>query len=103
MPGKQNYSAAKAAMAAVTRCMAVEFGMHGIRANVVAPGLIMTPMMGGEKNEQAMASMFGPKLPLRRVGYPDDFEGIGAFLCSDASSFMTGQTITIDGGDMVSS
>lgn len=102
MPGKQNYAAAKAGVAALTRCMAVEFGQFGIRANVVAPGLIMTPMMGGEANEKAMADMFGPKLPLRRVGYPDDFEGVGAFLCSDASSFLTGQTITIDGGDMVS-
>ena len=103
LPGKQNYAAAKCAVAGIIRCMAVEFGQHGIRANVVAPGLIMTPMMGGEANETAMAQMFGPKMPLGRVGYPADFEGVGAFLCSDASSFMTGQTITIDGGDMVAS
>ena len=103
LPGKQNYAAAKSAVAAVIRCMAVEFGGHGVRANVVAPGLIMTPMMGGEANEQALAGHFGPQLPLRRVGYPADFEGIGAYLCSDASSFLTGQTITIDGGKMVQS
>lgn len=102
LPGKQNYAASKSAVAGVIRCMAAEFGKYAIRANVVAPGLIMTPMMGGEKNEQAMAGMFGPKMPLQRVGYPADFEGIGAYLCSDASSFLTGQTITIDGGDMIS-
>jgi NAD(P)-dependent dehydrogenase (short-subunit alcohol dehydrogenase family) len=101
MPGKQNYAASKSAVAAVVRCMAVEFGKHQIRANIVAPGLIMTPMMGGAQNEAALAGMFGPKMPLGRVGYPADFEGIGAYLCSDASSFLTGQTITIDGGDMV--
>ncbi|MCE7796879.1 SDR family oxidoreductase [Sphingobium sufflavum] len=101
MAGKQNYAGSKAAVAAIIRGMAVEFGGHGIRANVVAPGLIMTPMMGGEKNEQAMAQMFGPQVPLKRVGYPSDFEGIGAYLASDASSFLTGQTIIIDGGVMV--
>lgn len=101
LPGKQNYAASKAGVAAIIRCMAVEFGKYAIRANVVAPGLIMTPMMGGEANEKAMAGMFGPKVPIQRVGYPSDFEGIGAYLCSDASSFMTGETITIDGGYMV--
>lgn len=101
MPGKQNYAASKAGVAAIIRCMAVEFGPHAIRANVVAPGLIMTPMMGGEANEAAIAGHFGPQVPLKRVGQVGDFEGIGAFLCSDASSFITGETITIDGGYMV--
>ncbi|MCY4428674.1 MAG: SDR family oxidoreductase [Halieaceae bacterium] len=101
LPGKQNYAASKAAVAATIRCMAVEFGKYNIRANVVAPGLIMTPMMGGEDNEKALAAHYGPQYPLQRVGYPADFEGIGAYLCSDASSFMTGETITIDGGYMV--
>ncbi|HTH28187.1 MAG TPA: SDR family oxidoreductase [Sphingobium sp.] len=101
LPGKQNYAASKSAVAAVIRCMAIEFGKHKIRANIVAPGLIMTPMMGGEENVKALAGMFGPQVPLQRVGYPEDFEGIGAYLCSDASSFMTGETITIDGGYMV--
>lgn len=103
LAGKENYAASKCAVAGIIRCMAVEFGKYGIRANVVAPGLIMTPMMGGAANEAAMAQMFGPKVPMGRVGYPADFEGIGAYLCSDASSFLSGQTITIDGADMVSS
>jgi NAD(P)-dependent dehydrogenase (short-subunit alcohol dehydrogenase family) len=101
LPGKQNYAASKAGVAAIIRCMAVEFGPHAIRANVVAPGLIMTPMMGGEANEAKIAGHFGPHVPLKRVGQVSDFEGIGAFLCSDASSFITGETITIDGGYMV--
>ena len=101
LPGKQNYAASKAGIAAVIRCMAVEFGKYAIRANVVAPGLIMTPMMGGEAHEQQIAAAYGPRTPIQRVGYPADFEGIGAYLCSDASSFMTGETITIDGGYMV--
>lgn len=101
LPGKQNYAASKAGVAAIIRCMAVEFGKYNIRANVIAPGLIMTPMMGGAKNVEALSGMFGPQIPIQRVGYPEDFEGIGAYLCSDASSFLTGETITIDGGYMV--
>src|SRR5210317_286307 len=65
LPGKQNYAASKAGIAAIIRCLAVEFGKYNIRANVVAPGLIMTPMMGGEKNEEALSSMFGPKVPIK--------------------------------------
>jgi NAD(P)-dependent dehydrogenase (short-subunit alcohol dehydrogenase family) len=101
LPGKQNYAGSKAAIAAMIRCMAVEFGPYNIRANVVAPGLIMTPMMGGEKNEKILSDMVGPSVPIKRVGQVEDFEGIGAFLCSDASSFITGETITIDGGYMI--
>ncbi len=101
LPGKMEYAASKGGTAAVIRCLAVELGQYGIRANVVAPGLIMTPMMGGDDNVKKMAAHFGPMAPIKRVGYPSDFEGIGAYLCSDASSFMTGETITIDGGYMV--
>lgn len=101
LPGKQYYAASKSAIAATIRCMAVEFGQYGIRANVVAPGLIITPMMGDEQTSHHIATVYGPHTPLKRVGYPEDFEGIGAYLCSDASSFMTGETITIDGGYMV--
>lgn len=101
LPGKQNYAASKAGVAAIIRCMAVELGKYNIRANVVAPGLIMTPMMGGEENAKGLAERFGPHVPIQRVGYPEDFEGIGAYLCSDSSSFLTGETIKIDGGYMV--
>ncbi|HEY8384747.1 MAG TPA: SDR family oxidoreductase [Porticoccaceae bacterium] len=101
LPGKVEYSSSKCAVAGVVRCLAAELGPLGIRANVVAPGLIMTPMMGGEANEKALAAHFGPQIPVKRVGYPSDFEGIGAYLCSDASSYLTGQTIIIDGGRMI--
>ena len=103
LAGKMEYAASKAGIAATIRCMAAEFGKHRIRANVVAPGLIMTPMMGGEANEKALAAHYGPQTPIGRMGYPADFEGIGAYLCSDASSFMTGETVVIDGGYMIRS
>jgi NAD(P)-dependent dehydrogenase (short-subunit alcohol dehydrogenase family) len=101
LAGKENYAAAKAGMAAVVRCMAVEFGKYKIRANIVVPGVTITPMMGGEEGARMVAETFGPVTPLGRTGYPEDFEGIGAFLCSDASAFMSGESVTIDGGYII--
>jgi NAD(P)-dependent dehydrogenase (short-subunit alcohol dehydrogenase family) len=101
LSGKMNYAAAKSGTAAVIRCLAIELGPLKIRANIVAPGLIITPMMGGEESAKHIADLYGPRTPLKRAGYPEDFEGIGAFLCSDASSFITGETITVDGGYMI--
>lgn len=103
LPGKMEYAASKAGVAAVVRCLAAELGEFGIRANVIAPGLVITPMMGPADGPAAkyLETTYGPTTPLKRTGYPEDFEGIGAFLCSDASSFITGETITVDGGYMI--
>ena len=101
LAGKMEYAASKAAVAATIRCLAIELAPLGIRANVVAPGLIITPMMGGGAQAKAVEAHFAPTIPMQRTGFPSDFEGIGAYLCSDASSFMTGETIAIDGGYMV--
>ena len=88
----------------MVRCLAAEMGAYGVRANVVAPGLIITPMMGPADGPavQYLTDKYGPETPMKRLGSPMDFEGIGAFLCSDASSFITGETIVVDGGAMIS-
>lgn len=101
LPGKMEYASSKAAIAAAVRCLAIELAPLAIRANVVAPGLIITPMMGAGEQAKQVEAYFAPTIPMKRTGFPADFEGIGAYLCSDASSFMTGETITIDGGYMV--
>ncbi len=102
LAGKMEYAASKSAIAATVRCLAAELGKYAIRANIVAPGLIITPMMGDNPAvEQHLLGIYGPNTPLGRLGYPEDFEGIGAYLCSDASSFMTGETVIIDGGYMI--
>jgi NAD(P)-dependent dehydrogenase (short-subunit alcohol dehydrogenase family) len=100
LPGKMEYAASKCGAEAVIRCLAVELGPYGIRANVVAPGLIITPMMGERDGPAAqyLIKAYAPQTPLQRLGYPEDFEGIGAYLCSDASAFMSGETVFIDGG-----
>ena len=103
LAGKAEYAASKSAIAAVIRCLAAEMGEFGVRANVVAPGLIITPMMGDPEGPAVkyLKGQYEPITPMKRVGAPEDFEGIGAFLCSDASSFLTGETIKIDGGYMI--
>jgi NAD(P)-dependent dehydrogenase (short-subunit alcohol dehydrogenase family) len=101
--GIGNYAAAKGGMAAVIRGMAAELGKHEIRANTIAPGYIKTGMMeGGDPEMMAkLDAFFASKTPIHRPGYPEDFEGIGAYLCSDASRFHTGDTIVIDGGSVI--
>ncbi len=97
LPGKIPYAASKAAMGATIRCMATEFGKFGIRANSIAPGYIKTGMTGeGELNQIDKFMLTKNAIP--RPGYMADFEGIAAYLASDASSFHTGDTIIIDGG-----
>jgi len=103
LAGKMEYAASKSGIAAVVRCLAAEMGQYGVRANVVAPGLIITPMMGPADGPavQYLNATYTPVTPMKRTGKPEDFEGIGAFLASDASSFITGETITVDGGYMI--
>jgi NAD(P)-dependent dehydrogenase (short-subunit alcohol dehydrogenase family) len=101
LPGKIPYAASKAAMGAAVRAMAVEFGKFGIRANTVAPGYIKTGMTGEAAELSQVDKYFAAKTPIPRPGYPADFEGIAAYLCSDASSFHTGDTIIIDGASLI--
>jgi NAD(P)-dependent dehydrogenase (short-subunit alcohol dehydrogenase family) len=100
LAGKIPYAASKAAMGATIRCMAAEFGKFGIRANTIAPGYIKTGMTG-EGELSPLDKYMAAKNTIPRPGYTDDFEGIAAFLASDSSSFITGDTITVDGGCMV--
>ncbi|MEO7247413.1 MAG: SDR family oxidoreductase [Novosphingobium sp.] len=103
LAGKMEYAASKSAVAAVIRCLAAEMGQYNVRANIIAPGLIITPMMGPSDGAAVkyLEGQYAPITPMKRVGHPEDFEGIGAFLCSDASSFITGETIKVDGGYMI--
>jgi NAD(P)-dependent dehydrogenase (short-subunit alcohol dehydrogenase family) len=103
VPGMEHYAAAKGAIATIVRGMALELGKHGIRANVVAPGYIKTDL-GRDKDSAELSATekhFASNTPVPRVGYPDDFEGIIAYLASDASRFHTGDTIVIDGGYLI--
>jgi len=99
LKGKEHYAAAKGAMGAVIRCLAVELGQYGIRANAIAPGYIKTGLTDSATDQ--VDKFFAATTPIPRVGYPADFEGIAAYLASDASSFHSGDTIVIDGAYLV--
>jgi NAD(P)-dependent dehydrogenase (short-subunit alcohol dehydrogenase family) len=106
--GISNYAASKGGMGAVVRGMASELGKYEIRANTIAPGYIKTGIGGdGELSEEMTARMaqvdahFSAKTPIHRPGAIEDFEGIGAYLCSDASRYHSGDTIVIDGGSLI--
>ena len=100
--GQVNYSAAKAGMLGLTKTLAIELGPFNINVNAIAPGYIDTEMtratarrIGMEPEEMAKAR--AEQTPLRRVGQPEDIAGVAAFLCSEDSSFMTGQTLSVRG------
>ncbi len=101
--GQANYSAAKMGIQGLTRTLAIELGPFGINVNAVAPGFIVTEMTAataervGLTPEQLQAKT-AEVTPVRRVGQPADIANAVAFLSSDESSFITGQTLYVDGG-----
>lgn len=103
LKGLSNYAAAKAGMAAVIRCMAVELGQYNIRCNTLAVGFTITEMIkaGGEEFVKHMEDFYAARTPIPRAGYIEDLEGMAAYLCSDASRYHTGDTITLDGGSVI--
>jgi len=98
-PGMLVYEAAKAGVVGMTRQMATDFGPDGIRVNAIAPGHIVGEGLAKMWAENPTGhAFFADQYPLRRTGVPDDIANGIAFLCSDDASFITGHTLTIDGG-----
>ncbi|WP_432927585.1 glucose 1-dehydrogenase [Microbispora sp. CA-135349] len=101
--GQANYSAAKAGIQGLTATMAIELGPFGVRVNAVAPGYVATPMTEatavrlGVTPEEHQATM-AQAVPLRRVGQPTEIASVVAFFASDDASYVTGQTLYVNGG-----
>lgn len=90
-----HYCASKAAVIHLTKAMAVEFAPHNIRVNSVSPGYILTELV--EPLEE-YHRLWEPKIPLGRIGRPEELTGLYVYLASEASSYMTGSDVVIDGG-----
>lgn len=95
-----HYNASKAGIILLTKTMAVELGQYQIRVNAVCPGYIQTPMSEAIDSPEFIAAYIRDKIPLGRVGKPQDIAGVFAFLASEDAAFITGETITVDGGQL---
>jgi NAD(P)-dependent dehydrogenase (short-subunit alcohol dehydrogenase family) len=96
------YTAAKAALLQMTQALGLEWARHGIRVNAIAPGYIETEMNSGFFRTDAGQAMV-KRVPQRRIGSPPDLDGALLLLASNASSYMTGSVVVVDGGHLVSS
>ena len=92
------YSASKGGVEMLTRTLAVEWAEHGIRVNAVAPGYLETQMTAGLRASDRHSTAIRDRIPLGRFGLPAEVVGAVLFLCGDASSYVTGSTIAVDGG-----
>jgi 3-oxoacyl-[acyl-carrier protein] reductase len=92
-PGQVAYAASKGALVAAARSLALELSPRGITVNVVAPGLIETQMLDGAPVKDLLGL-----IPLGRVGRPEEVAHVIRYLCSDEAGFVTGQTLSVNGG-----
>lgn len=92
------YNISKAADFQMVRNLALEFGPHNVRINSIAPGVIRTDFARALWEDPVAEAAISNFTPLRRIGEPDDIGGVAAFLASDASRFMTGEVLVVDGG-----
>ncbi len=95
--GQANYSASKGGVIAMTRTLARELGRYGIRVNAIAPGFIETEMTD-DLSENKHTKEIIKRIPLRRMGSVEEVANMASFITSDLNSYMTGQTIVMDGG-----
>jgi NAD(P)-dependent dehydrogenase (short-subunit alcohol dehydrogenase family) len=93
------YCATKAGVGQLTRCLALEWGPSGISVNAVGPGITETPLTRGYlEADPVRRQKMVDKIPLRRLGQPDDMAGAVLFLASDLAAYVSGQTLYVDGG-----
>jgi NAD(P)-dependent dehydrogenase (short-subunit alcohol dehydrogenase family) len=100
-PGLGMYSVSKAALVNLTKALAKEWGVDGVRANAICPGFIQTKFSRVLWQNDDMMDMLNTRLPLGRIGQPEEMAGLAVFLASDAASYCTGGVYLADGGYML--
>jgi len=101
-PNIVHYCASKGGIVGMTEALAVELAPYNIRVNAISPGMIETPMIDPVKQDPKIMEAMLARVPMRRVGKPEEVSNLVLFLASDASSYMTGSTVVIDGGWLAS-
>ncbi|HXK22929.1 MAG TPA: glucose 1-dehydrogenase [Myxococcota bacterium] len=92
------YNASKGALRALVKDLSVKLAPHGIRVNAIAPGAFQTAMLRGVDADAERREALLARIPLRRIGGDDDIKGAAVFLASEASAYVTGSTLVVDGG-----
>lgn len=92
------YTASKGALISLTKSLAVQYARHGIRANIIHPGIVETPMQAPYLADPGKRALFEGATPLGRVARPDEIAHVALFLASEESSYVTGAEIPVDGG-----
>ncbi|MEW5988783.1 MAG: SDR family NAD(P)-dependent oxidoreductase [Chloroflexota bacterium] len=95
------YCASKAGLVGFGRECAREFAQYGIRVNTVVPGVFVTPMTEHSRQNPDVMAKWMREIPMQRLGEADELAQVVLFLCSDASSYVTGSTVTVDGGKVM--
>ena len=95
------YSISKAAISMLTKSQAKEWGKYGIRSNAICPGLIKTKLSSALWQNEEMLEIWLKDLPIRKAAEPEEISGMAVYLASNASSYTTGETFNIDGGNMI--
>ena len=98
MPIYGTYAATKAALRSYVRTWTAEFARRGIRANVISPGPIETPMFDAQFSTNALKEQFKANIPLHRLGLPEEIASAALFLASKESSYISGIDLPVDGG-----
>ena len=98
LPGRSGYAASKGGLIQLTRTLAAEYAEAGIRANALCPGYIETPFVREGFADPERAARLTAMIPMRRIAQPEEIADAALFLASDRSSYMTGQTLVVDGG-----
>lgn len=98
LPGYSAYSASKGGLIALTRTLAVEWARHNIQVNAIAPGWVQTPMSAPAFEDEKVRDRLLRGIPARRVGQPEELGPLVVYLASEASDYVTGEVVFIDGG-----
>lgn len=98
LPNTLGYSASKGAIRLLTQSLANDLGSEGIRVNAIAPGVITTPMTDATRHTADSIGKFLQRIPLQRLGNPDEIAGPAVFLASEMATYITGVTLPVDGG-----